>query len=296
MKQIIYISHAADQRIDTVRKLLENEGVTVNGSFDISVPDNVGEAIQAGMKAADAIIAIIGAEGKNVFYDLGFATALGKPILILLEPGVPVPGFASRDRHLVSNLKDSNVLRLGVKKFLNELQGRSIKRRNTRSSPPSKQPNRSDIRKVLEQLSRLRRSSNARQIERLVAELLNAAAVTAVEEYKGPEDRGVDFAVWSDAVQEQLGNPVLVEIKTGVLTGDHFRAAYRRLVDQVSQADARAGLLLYFDANDRRFHRPDMWMPSVLAIDLEDFAKELLVKSFAKALIEHRNRLVHGLP
>jgi len=67
--------------------------------------------------------------------------------------------------------------------------------------------------RLIRQISRARQSANPADVQRLVAEILRAAQITAVEEYKEAKDRGVDFAVWSDSLQSSLGNPILIEVK-----------------------------------------------------------------------------------
>jgi len=84
-------------------------------------------------------------------------------------------------------------------------------------------------------------------------------------------------------------------VKATKLNKMSFRAAYSRLAKQVQESDANAGLLLYLDKGGQRFGKPATWIPTVLWLDAEDFAKELLKKPFADVLLERRNRAVHGL-
>ena len=93
-----------------------------------------------------------------------------------------------------------------------------------------------------------------------------------------------------------MGNPILIEVRTGNLDLARLQSAYERLVAQVLGSDARFGVLLYLDHSGRRFMRPKNWVPSVLALDAEDFANDLLSKSFANVLMEKRNNLAHGRP
>jgi hypothetical protein len=296
MKPLVaYISHPAERPIGSLRGILQSEGLTTRDSFDFSAPEELEGTTEAAIRAADVVIAVIGPEAPNVLYELGFASALRKPTLLLLEPGTSVPALASNDTHLVSDLTDSEVLRLGVKKFLDEARSGFSSRRTRKSLRPIEQPDRDSIAEVLEQADRVRRSADPAQVEWFASRLLNATAVTAVEEYRGEKDRGVDFAVWSNALQTSLGNPILIEIKAGILNKQLLETAYSRLTAQVLQSRARVGLLLYLDQEGRRFRRPEAWRPDVFAFDLEDFGKELLAKPFAKVLLELRNKHVHRL-
>lgn len=143
-------------------------------------------------------------------------------------------------------------------------------------------------------MSRLRQSGDSVQVERVVAEILRRAGAT-VEEYGDPKEHGVDFAVWSDALQRSLGNPILIEVRASQLNEKSFQHAYSRLTRQVQESGSAAGLLLYLERTGKRFEKPEAWVPSVLWFDVEDFAKRLSEKSFAEVLVERRNRTVHGL-
>jgi len=260
----------------------------------------VPETVLAEIQAADAVIAVISEETSNVFFEIGMAVGLRKPVLALLSPGITVPAFGSSFNYLTTDLADSEVLRLAVKRFLHKPRERHKKRRKKRRKKQLIRKSDSQIpgtpvHAIIEQLSVLRQSGDGYALERTVAELLRAAGVSTVEQYKGAADRGVDFAVWSDELRSSLGSPILIEVKSSKLDEMSFQIAYSRLAKLVQESGSAAGLFLYLDKGGRRFQKPANWIPSVLWFDLEDFAKRLSRKSFATVLVEHRNRIVHGL-
>jgi hypothetical protein len=294
---IVYLSHSAAQNVAPLRRLLEQEGVDLQGSFDFSARGDMTDAAQSAIKKATAFIAVLDSSAVNVYFEIGIATALRKPVLILLGPGMTAPAFISGVRHLVSGVTDSDILRLGVKSFLREARTRRHAKAPTSRSGllSTGRPNHGRIQTIIEELKEGRASLAASAIEHVAAELLRAAAITAIEEQSPGKDRGIDFAIWSDSLHASRGNPILVEVKAGSLDNAKFAHAYDQLVSSVFKAEARAGLLLYMDRNGRRFSKPDKWVASVLTFDLEDFARELLTKSFAETIVERRNRAVHGL-
>ncbi len=291
----VFISHSAQSRIAPLRDLLKREGISFQDSFDPSKSSDILESIRVKLQTADAVIAVITREATNVFFEIGFAMALQKPVLVLLSPGVTLPSFAAPATYLTSDLSDSDVLRLGVRRFLEDSKKRILKVRQPRKEHVDAQHDGRVIQNLVERFHAVRQSARPLQVERLVADLLRAADITALEEYSEGRDRGVDFAVWSDSLRPSLGNPVLIEVKATKLNKMSFRAAYSRLAKQVQESDANAGLLLYLDKGGQRFGKPATWIPTVLWLDAEDFAKELLKKPFADVLLERRNRAVHGL-
>jgi hypothetical protein len=291
----IYISHSANSQIGPLRDLLQKDGISFRDSFDPSAASDISEMIRAEIQAADAVIAVISKDAPNVFFEIGVATALRKPVLALLSPGVTVPSFAAPLAYLTSDLTDSDVLRLGVRRFLDKSNMRPSKIRKTPKDSSAVLHDRRPLQNLTERILLLRQSGTPAEIQQLVADLLRAAEITAIEEYKDATDRGVDFAVWSDSLRRSLGSPILIEVKAAKLNEMSFRVAYSRLAKQVQESDSTAGLLLYLDKNGNRFKKPATWIPSVIWFDVEDFAIELSKRSFAEVLIERRNRAVHGL-
>lgn len=291
----VFISHSAKTQIGPLQDILQKEGVSFRDSFDLSPTSDISEMVRGEVQTADAVIAVINQDAANVFFEIGIAIALRKPVLALVSPSISAPSFATLLTRLTSDLADTDVLRVGVKQFLNNAKKRPLKARPNWKDASALRYDRGSLRHLIERLSLLRQSGPPSEVERIVGELLQVAEVTAIEEYKDASGRGVDFAVWSDPLRESLGSPILIEVKTAKLNKMSFRVAYSRLARQVQDSDSAAGLLLYFDKGGARFTKPATWVPAVLWFDVEDFARELLRKNFAEVLIERRNRAVHGL-
>ena len=294
----VFISHSAAQDIEPLLSLLKSENVKCHDSFDLAAGQDIAEGILSSISRSDAVIAVLSNDAgfSNVTFEIGYATALRKPVLLLLNTEASMPRFAYNLRHIVSDITDSDVLKIGIKSFLKEAGKGSPTRRKGGQSRKATTANEDAVRHVVNRIVHDRATIDGQTAETLVADLLRAAAVTHVEEQSGSRDRGVDFAVWSDAVQTSLGNPILIEVKAGNLDYARLQTAYERLVNQVLGSEARFGLLLYLDHSGQRFKRPAKWIPTVLALDVEDFANDLLFKSFANVLMEKRNSLAHGRP
>jgi hypothetical protein len=289
----IYVSHSARSQIGPLRDLLRKEGASFRDSFDPSAISGSSERVHAGIQAADAVIAVIDGEAANVLFEIGVAIGLRKPVLALLTPGVTVPSFVAPLTYLTSDLADSDVLRLAVRRFLDKSKDRPSKVRETGRKSPPLLPDRVRLRGLAKRLSRLRKSGDPFEFEHTVSELLRASRITAIKDQEA-SDRGVDFAVWSDSLRGSLGSPILIELKAAKLNNFSFRTAYSNLARQVQESGSAAGLLLYLDESGMRFAKPATWIPSVLWFDAEDFAKELSKRSFGEVLAERRNKIVHG--
>jgi hypothetical protein len=288
-----YISHQQDSETRTLREFLAGLGVTVLDSSDLSPSHPLGETTRTSIHESDMVFAVLNPYAIEVFFEIGIAFGMRKPVMLLVEPHTPVPSFAMSVRYLISGSLDSDLVRLGIKKFIGEVKEGASRHRKMKVSHLVEKVDEASILRLLGQINELRQSSGA-TVERFAADLIRATGVTALEQNLGRGGRGADLAVWSDALEPSLGNPILFEIKAGKLDDQTIFAAFNRLAKQVSESDARFGVLLYLDEGGRRFQAPKISGASVLSFELEDFARELLKKPLANALIERRNQIVHG--
>jgi len=95
-------------------------------------------------------------------------------------------------------------------------------------------------------------SATAREFEQRTADFLREAAFILSEPSES-RDQGADFAVWIDEVQHSLGNPLLVEVKAGDLSGPRLEEATSQLRHYVAKTHGRCGLVVYWDRQSRDF-------------------------------------------
>lgn len=70
---------------------------------------DIGEKVRSAIRASDAFLAVWtkgGSEAQWVNQELGFADALGKPTVLLVEEGVRVKGFRQNMEYISFNRKD----------------------------------------------------------------------------------------------------------------------------------------------------------------------------------------------
>ncbi|MGD0799038.1 MAG: hypothetical protein ABR910_15085 [Acidobacteriaceae bacterium] len=288
----VYISHSARSQIGRLQDLLKRDGVSFRDSFDPSVGGGVTATARAEIQRADAVIAVLADRAPNVLFEIGLAVGLRKPVLVLLPPGVAPPTFVAPMNYLTSDGSDTEILRLGLTRFLSKVKGRRSRESPRPDTSPLVRDNSLPVQSLTERIAYLRRAGNPLEVEEFVARVLQSAGVTAVED---SNDKGVDFAVWSDSLRDSLGGPVLIEVKAAAIDPISFQSAYDRLNKQVIESGSPAGVLLYLERKGRRFGSPGAWNPSVLWFDIEDFSIEILRKNLGEVLAERRNRIVHGL-
>lgn len=131
----VYIAAPATVDTAVLRRLLEAENTVVDDAFSIAAGEDVVSAVLTRIRKSDLVIAIM-IEGGWTSYEVGVADALRKPVLLITSPGVFVPSQLARRQVLRSALADTEVLRLTLRKLLEDV------RKNPRRlvSPKQKRP------------------------------------------------------------------------------------------------------------------------------------------------------------
>jgi hypothetical protein len=129
-------------------------------------------------------------------------------------------------------------------------------------------------------------------LEQLVASAIRDSGVDVVSE-SFRENAPIDIAVWADALQSSVGNPLLIEVKRRLI----HRTDFKRAVDNLAQASRNAGttwsLLVYGEGPSAA----ERWAsnPTVLVISIPDLLDRMRTSSFIDVVLELRNRRVHGV-
>lgn len=286
-----YIASSATTETGFLRELLRQRGVEAQDAFDFNPGEPIHDHLLTRIRQSDFVIAILTAETPSVLYEAGVSDGLRKPMLVVASQDALVPEPLRSHTFVRTELKDSDVLRIAVTNFVEEF---SKQPKVTRKRSPKAQADTKRIGELLERVTELRKQPRGEEVERAVYQLLLASGLRAVESEPRSKDKGVDFAVWSDALGPVLGTLMLVEVKTGQLNEGRLAEAEKQLQGYLRKSDAKVGMLLYLDDLGRRFKETTRSSPFVLRYDLQDFAQELSSRAFADVVLAARNRLVHA--
>jgi hypothetical protein len=162
---VVYISHSAGDDIEPIRDYLGGQGCVVRDSYDLSAPEDIGDAIRFGISQADFVIVHIDACRPNVFFELGVAAGLGKPMLLLVEPGAAPPAFVADTPYLISDLRNSEVLRLALDRFLKSAEHAPAPPSVALGIERSKEPDGGSIESIVRQIEVVRHLPDPRIVE-----------------------------------------------------------------------------------------------------------------------------------
>ena len=78
------------------------------------------------------------------------------------------------------------------------------------------------------------------------------------------------------------------------MTSSRIESAEQQLKNYIEITDAKTGILLYLDRENKRFDFGNKISPFILRFDIEDFILGIASEGFERFLIKTRNELVHG--
>lgn len=290
--QTAFISAPPYTDTSGIRKELESKGVTVFSPDELELPGrNLSEIVREATERADFVVAVVdsSAASNSVFFEVGFAQAMGKPTFVLLTGNAtPTPWLASGIPYFRFDPEKSGGLDFGISQILTAAHyGVKISPTPATRSHPLGDG-------ALDLLHQLREAGNGiteAQLHTIIASAIRASGVATVSEAR-EADRSVDLAVWSDDLSPWLGNPIAVEFRLNIRNGTDASRAIEQLAQAMTRSNIQWGLLIYWTAAFDLTHI--LCIPNVLVISAEQFLKGLQDASFADLVRQLRNQRVHG--
>jgi hypothetical protein len=290
-----FVSAPATADLTAIHRILATKGVTPLVVARLApVGSALADLVAAAVAKADFVLAILDAEqsNANVYYEAGYAAALGKRVLLIAPPEVDSLPAALEDTIRLRTTADNR----GALEFaLDQLMAAPPARRARPGPPPvAELPVGPLADRLLQQLEEAGDSISPQHLESVVHTALRASGIAAIA--RSDESKlGIDFAVWSDSLNPWLGAPLLVEVKKRIGS----RAEASRLLDEmaayVQQANVQWALLLYLKATgfpsdlDRDPQRP------VLVLSVRDLLNGLRERSFGEIVRELWDRRARAL-
>jgi hypothetical protein len=288
-----YITASAGSNLDILRDALKRRGIRIVVPQDLPIGSDWFSEITKSISDVDLVIGVLTEKRQSewVLFELGQAWATGRQILLFAPPkSQSIPSNLARFMTVRANLSNRQAIEFALDQLLAapEREARLEVRR------PPRQVLGAAVDKYLQQVEQAVHAHEYLRLEHIVAEALKEAGVETMSTAPGT-DEGVDLAIWSDALQHYVGNPLLVEIKATIRSSVEAAAIASRLSKQVAQSGTRWGLLLYAQALPNAVFRETL-APNILAMPLPVMLERMRTETFPDIVKEMRNRRVHGEP
>lgn len=272
--------------------VLKQRGISLLVSSELAPTSasHLGHVTRA-ISKADLLIAILDPErpNDNVYYELGYARALGKRILILASPqmtslpsdiaGMLYVHAGADNREVISFALD---LALAAPEPAEHEPGKPV----DVSSPIGHLAD-----ELIDKLESLGDQATGRDVEQIVASALRASGIFVLARSE-QRDIGVDFAIWADELDPWVGNPFLLQVKKHLKSQAQVSAVLNQVSTYLQKSNSRWALVLYVKG-PRDLESPPVARSSVLFLQVRELLDKLRTSSFGEVVRELRNRRVH---
>lgn len=284
-----FISAPAGTDLATLRKALSARKVSWSDQSKLSLGTPLRAQLLTLIAEADFVCAVVlpGPRSNAVFYEMGAASASGKPVLAFVSPKADLPQFTEDLSYARADLDDVQAVALHLDAFL---------RFRLKDEPP-----------------KTRSTNRGRSVEASTAWLQEAKQALATEDWHHFEDcfyslfhgagfavnrptdkkGAADLALWLDSLDSSL-DPLLVEVKGGDISEERLRIAEEQLRQHVLATGGQIGLLLYLDREGKEFPGSPTTFPLVLRMSGRELLDSVAAGRFEQELMRLRNLAVHG--
>ena len=287
-----FISAPVNVDLSVLRAVLRSKGIKVVLPFECEITDETfGEQIAKAICQADILIAVMTDEKRNpnVFFELGYAWAKRKRVVIIQSRDVDLPAYLSGLPMLRVEPNDRQKLEPLLEQFLNQQKpARSREQQLDKTKPLSLR-----AKDLTEHLKRLGDQATHKECDNILLTAFRESGIQTIAEPRS-QDRRYDFALWLDELQYVVGNPVLVELKTRI-TRASAKAVKRQFLDRLDQGVGKALLVVFLDGPEVPVCAESIGSPLVLFMPMARFISELEQKSLGDFVRAERNKLAHGV-
>ncbi len=273
-----------------LRELLEARKIRVTDSLHIPVSKiSASMAIEKEIRSSDFICAIISSDrSPSVFFEIGLAKGIGKPIFLIIEDNIDIPLNLKNFVYVKAFSKDKEAITFSLDQFLNKYRKIPKSAYYENKEPKSKKR----FKDYLSQPN-LNLINNEQELEEFLMNLFENLDGVRTVKRESYNDIGIDISLWVDKLESNLGNPVLVEIKVGNLSRYQLKQSAIQLRKYLENTNASTGLLIYLDYENRHFEPSELQMPLVIWLEINDLVNSLNELSLADIIVKERNKMAH---
>lgn len=286
-----FIAANARSDLGPIRRLLRERRVDAVLAHEAALPGmTVAGKVTSLITESDLMVAILdqGKSTANITFEIGYAFALNKKILIIAPPGADLPADLTALFFIRATPDNADAIGFALDQLLAAptKQGRSPAGLGAAGRPIG------GLADVL--LSRLKvalAADKTSELEQIVLDAIRAGSPTVVVDVPEKAFGRPDVAVWSDDLEPWVGNPLLIEVRAR-LGGNAAQLTRRQLESYIEISDSRWMLVLYADGppQDKAL---SLSSPPVLFMRLDHFLESLRIHSLADTLRPLRNAAIH---
>lgn len=278
-----FVVHPLDRKGDMLISALTRREIAWVDASTLVSSEPLSSAIQNQMRSVDFVCAYLPDSNlpPSLWFELGVARGLGKPLLIFSNIKDPAPYFLTGESFI--NAISQEAIEFQLDAFIHHLKNEPKHPSKKHPGPPSL--SRQQELPPLEIGDVTNTPAFGWKLESLVAEAFRR---TGMEYWVDPKP-GADMALWLD----ELGGPLLVDVKVSS-QGEGLLQAEALLLQRVLERGASAGMLIFWtNAPSKKNIEVSASLPLLLKIPVEDFLGLANDGKLIQTIVHLRNLAAH---
>jgi hypothetical protein len=287
-----FISAPVNVDLSVLRSVLRSKGIKPVLPFELEITGaNFREQIEKAIRHADFLVAVLTGDmgNSNVFFELGYAWAKRKRVVLIQSRDVELPANLSGFPMLRVEPNDREKLASLLDQFLNQQKPTKSRTQELDKTRPLS----TRAKDLTQHLKDLGDRATHKEFENVLLTAFRASGIKALAEPQS-KDRRYDLALWLDELQYVVGNPVLVELETR-LSRTGAKAVKRQFLERADREVGKALLVVFLDGPETQICAESTGSPLVLFIPVARLLSELEQRSLGDFVRAERNKLAHGV-
>ncbi|MBN1184974.1 MAG: toll/interleukin-1 receptor domain-containing protein [Bacteroidales bacterium] len=289
-----YISHQFKDNISGIVNLLNNLEVNVfDSQTDIHYGKSFQKAIKDAIKECDFMVIVYSNVNPNIAFEAGIGVSLKKPIFSIVSEKNNDPDFLFESAYVHALPEDVSKIEFNLRIFLDNIKP---KKKTTPIIVTKHKfygggyPNYYD--KIFSWYQSINNSTE-KDYELLFKQIFELYKLSVIQNKFDSNIKFLtDFCIWSDELNNVIGNPILIEIKKEI-NRNNIDSLKETVLNLVNNNSAESCLVFYESL--KNLTKKDLPNSSrYLFIQISDFIEKFKTSDFNESIRKIRNEIVHN--
>jgi uncharacterized protein (DUF302 family) len=288
-----FITYQFKDSISELTNFLTENGISVFDSLtDIDYGASFQKAIKKAISDCDFIIVIYSSANANISFEAGIAFGANKPIFSIISEKNDDPDFLYDSTYVHALPTEIEKIKFNLTIFLEKIKPKiKVSQIKTPKFYGGGFPNYyTDIYLNYKKLDK----SNEKNYEPFFKDIFTKFNVSVIQQRQDSKAKFfTDFCIWSDQLNNILGNPILIEIKKEI-NKKNINEIQNSVISIIDKNFADCCLIFYDVLKD--IDKKDLPNTSkYFFIEISDFIEKLNFGDFNDSIRKIRNEIVHNI-
>jgi len=296
-KNYCFISSPVNKDTSALKQYIRSYNFETNDSHSIpwEINRDLVSIVEREIKRSNIVVAVLSSthNNSNVFYEIGFASAQKKPIIIVADEELKIPYFFENLFYIRSDLSDMNKIKFNLDKILISKNFNLIKKDEKRylriTEIKEKDLSNSLIKNFIEGIKK-----------EIYTEYESIIKIKEIFEHRNIQvqiqhdirDTGTDLILWVNSLSKIIKGPILVELKQRA-NNLIIQNSIENLRTELIKSGSSLGIILLLDKNYERTYYYESKYPMILIFSVKELLNKMLIDDFENIILLERNKIAH---